>query len=367
MSKPPDTEQKQSQSAHAELRREKARGFDDPGADRSAELLRLALPMISRHGRGFAPISYSVWYEYVRGENRALKSEVDELLQASPRLSSSVTFDVYRKHVVGQYEEAVLKGRAHLLGVLDSIGESVESTAATTGEFDGRLARLVEALDDSDGAEAIKAQLDSFRADLSGVTTSMHDLNGQLKASRDEVERLADELVKAREEAQLDPLTGLLNRRTFDHNLNVAIMDVMRSGDTEPLTLLVVDIDHFKKINDEHGHLFGDKVIQGVARILNDGVMRKDAVARFGGEEFSLILPQTDAAGGAAVANRIRDAISRSRIRRANSDKVLTNITVSIGVAQLRPGENADDLFERADKALYAAKQNGRNRVEIAP
>ncbi|MEZ5653364.1 MAG: GGDEF domain-containing protein [Burkholderiaceae bacterium] len=354
-----------SSLSSADQRREKVRGFEDPNTDRSAELLRLALPMISRHGRGFAPISYSVWYEYVRGENRALRTEVDTLLQNQSRLTSEVTFDVYRRHVVGQYEEAVLQGRANLLGVLDNIHDSVEHTAESTGSFDGRLAGLMADLDNGIDTQVLKSQLDSFRGDLSEVTTSMRSLNERLQESRDEVERLADELVKAREEAQLDPLTGLFNRRMFDHQLHAAVASV-QAGESTALTLLMVDIDHFKKVNDEHGHLFGDKVIQGIGRILSEGVMRKDAVCRYGGEEFALILPQTDEEGGTAVAERIRKTVSRSRIRRANSDKVLTNISVSIGVAQLKAGEAAEELVERADRALYQAKANGRNQTQIA-
>ncbi|MEZ5658561.1 MAG: diguanylate cyclase [Burkholderiaceae bacterium] len=363
MSDPKQTDGKDM--THAERRRELVRGAEDPNTDRSAELLRLALPMISRHGRGFAPISYSVWYEYVRGENRALRHEVDSLLESEPRLSSEITFDVYQRHVVGQYEEAVLKGRANLLDVLDNIHESVENTAQVTGSFDDRLAGLVDGLDDGVDADALKNQLAGFRGDLSQVTSSMRSLNDKLQHSRDEVERLADELVKAREEAQLDPLTGLFNRRMFNQQLQAAV-DLVVSGEGHALTLLMVDIDHFKKINDEHGHLFGDKVIQGIARVLAEGVMRKDAVSRFGGEEFALILPQTDTEGGAAVAERIRQTVRNSRIRRSNSDKVLSNISVSIGVAQLKPGESAEEFVERADRALYRAKDNGRNRVEIA-
>jgi diguanylate cyclase len=352
--------------SNADRRREIAYGSDDPATDRSAELLRLALPMISRHGRGFAPISYSVWYEYVRGENHALRSEVDNLLQGSPRLNAEITFDIYRKHVVGEYEKAVLQGRANLLGVLDNISESVDATATTTGDFDQRLEVFSDELGKGIEPQALQQRISTFREDLATISQTMHGLNDKLRASRDEVERLADELVKAREEAQLDPLTGLPNRRTFGQALERAVIEAGTGEQAGALTLLVVDIDHFKKINDEHGHLFGDKVIRGVARILDDGVMRKDCVARYGGEEFALILPQTDLVGGTAVAQRIRDTVSRSRIRRAKSDKVLTNITVSIGVAQFRGNETAEQFFERADKALYAAKQGGRNRVEAA-
>ncbi|MEZ5741846.1 MAG: GGDEF domain-containing protein [Burkholderiaceae bacterium] len=351
------------------LAERQAQGRDDPDTDRSAELLRMALPMISRHGRGFAPISYAVWYEYVRGENLALRSEVDEVLKSSDRLSQDLTFDVYQRHVIGRYEEAVLKGRASLLDVLEQVDKSVEDASTSAGMFDDRLMNFSAAIDSPGAADNIQNQIVELREDLDIVSKSMRGLNTQLAHSRSEVQRLAEELARTREEAQMDPLTGLLNRRIFASNSGSQIEQSQAATRKDPhhLTLVMVDIDNFKAINDEHGHIFGDKVIQGVARILNDGVMRKDHVARYGGEEFALILPETDIQGGAAVAERIRESVARSRIRRANSGPGADQHHGLAGVAQYKPGETDEQLIDRADQALYAAKQAGRNRVAKAP
>ncbi len=333
--------------------------------ERSAELLRLALPMISKHGRGFAPVSYAVWYEYVRGANKDLKDELDELVAKKSRITESLTFDIYQRYVVDRIEQAMREGRTGLLDLMNKVDESVRSASDSAADFDGKLEDFSESLSADTDPEVVRSQVTTLREDVRSVNSKMRGLQEHLEGTRSEVQRLAQELAQAREEAQLDPLSGLLNRRGFDIALAAQIEYVKSAAEpTDKLmTLMIIDIDHFKSVNDTHGHLFGDKVIQGVAKILDGAVMRKDYVCRFGGEEFAVILPATDETGGLAVAERVRNAVSQGRIRRANSTDVITNITVSAGVAQFEPGDAAADLIERADRALYRAKNSGRNKV----
>lgn len=341
----------------------KVSGYND--TERSAELLRLALPLISRHGRGFAPVSYAVWYEYVRGDNPALKSELDNLLASNTRLTTNLTFEIYQKHIVDKIEQAMREGRTGLLDLMKQVDESVRSASNSTADFDGKLENFSETLLEDVDPEQVRTQVLTLRDDVRAVNSQMRGLQEHLEGTRSEVQRLAEELAQAREEAQLDPLSGLLNRRGFDQAL-AAQVDLATSAENDSdskLTLVVIDIDHFKAVNDTHGHLFGDKVIQGVARIMDGAVMRKDFVSRFGGEEFAVILPATDETGGLAVAERIRDAVGKSRIRRGNTTDVITNITVSAGVAQLKRGDTPIDLIEKSDRALYRAKNGGRNKV----
>ena len=150
--------------------------------------------------------------------------------------------------------------------------------------------------------------------------------------------------------ATTDGLTGLLNRRTFNSELEKRVREAQRYR--RPLSLLLLDIDHFKKVNDTHGHPAGDAVLRGVAQVAAKQARETDIVARYGGEEMALILPETDAEGAARIAERIRQAVAASKHEGLQ-------VTVSIGVAT-----GFDDLVEHADKALYRAKQSGRNRVE---
>ena len=170
--------------------------------------------------------------------------------------------------------------------------------------------------------------------------------------------RKVDELNQALHElARTDPLTGLRNRRAFDDSLGLEIAAVERTR--SPLSLLVLDVDHFKQINDSFGHDAGDKVLRSIAQVLSGCVRIIDIVARVGGEEFAVILPHTDAQGAHEVAQRMRVAV-------AQASWLGQPTTISIGAASLRAAETADSLFARADAALYAAKKSGRNRVVAA-
>lgn len=180
-------------------------------------------------------------------------------------------------------------------------------------------------------------------------------LNKQLLA---QVQRV-DELNRALTElATTDPLTGLNNRRAFDDGLDRELATVGRRH--TPLSLLVLDIDHFKKVNDTFGHNLGDRVLMAVAQVLNDCARVTDLVARVGGEEFALVLPHTNSEGACGVAERIRLAVAQAHWL----DDM--PITVSIGVATLQGSEDAAGFFSRADAALYAAKAAGRNCVTRA-
>lgn len=179
-------------------------------------------------------------------------------------------------------------------------------------------------------------------------------LNQQLLA---QVQR-ADALNRTLSElATTDPLTGLNNRRAFDNSLQLELAIVERRS--TPLSLLVLDVDHFKKVNDTFGHEAGDKVLQGIANVLSGCARVIDSVARVGGEEFAVILPNTDAEGAQEVAERMRIAV-------AQSNWLGQPTTISIGCATLQAKEDAVGVYARADAALYAAKAAGRNRVALA-
>jgi diguanylate cyclase (GGDEF)-like protein len=162
--------------------------------------------------------------------------------------------------------------------------------------------------------------------------------------------------------ATTDGLTGLLNRRTFNAQLALRLREAQRYR--RHLSLLLVDIDHFKKVNDTHGHPAGDAVLRGVAAIAASQARETDMVARYGGEELALVLPETDSAGARAIAERLRSAVASADHA---TDKGHLRVTISLGIATW-PGDGAaaEELIEAADKALYRAKQAGRNRVECA-
>ena len=171
---------------------------------------------------------------------------------------------------------------------------------------------------------------------------------------KDLTSRVRDEQA-LREAASLDKLTGLQNRRAGEGLLERAYIGTRESG--APLSVILADIDHFKSINDTWGHPVGDRVLENVGGLLRARVRATDGVVRWGGEEFLIILPHCDLRAAAIQAERIRERIERTPHPEAGQ------VTLSLGVAQLGPEETLAGLIERADKALYQAKREGRNRV----
>jgi diguanylate cyclase (GGDEF)-like protein len=175
----------------------------------------------------------------------------------------------------------------------------------------------------------------------------------QARADREELERLAN----------FDPLTGLYNRQAILGKLHELINRAKRYK--EDFSLSMLDIDHFKKVNDRYGHLSGDEVLEKIAALIRRNIRDTDIAGRYGGEEFIIILPQADLSSAMVVAERIRNIIANAEMK--DTDGNVFAITVSMGLSSWEAGEDAHSLISRADEALYKAKENGRNRVEISP
>lgn len=161
--------------------------------------------------------------------------------------------------------------------------------------------------------------------------------------------------------AHRDPLTGLGNRAALEEHLQREIRVAQRHA--RPLSLLVLDVDHFKRVNDRFGHQAGDEVLRHVSSLLRQALRDTDLACRYGGEEFVVILTNTDGAGARVAAERIRAAIAEHPCGMGPTGAAL-EVTVSVGVTALRAEDDASSVFERADRAMYAAKAAGRNRVE---
>ena len=162
--------------------------------------------------------------------------------------------------------------------------------------------------------------------------------------------------------AFFDPLTKLLNRRAVLRKLEEQVNSVKRYG--EGLSLVMLDIDHFKKVNDSFGHLTGDDVLAGVASLLSSSIRVTDFAGRYGGEEFIVVLTRTRLDGALVVAHRLRRIVDEARTKDSDGNEI--QVTVSLGLTEYRQGDDPRSLISRADEALYMAKENGRNRVETA-
>jgi diguanylate cyclase (GGDEF)-like protein len=196
-----------------------------------------------------------------------------------------------------------------------------------------------------------KDELDHLRNDLVDTALTIGRLLSELEEKNRELQELA----------YYDTLTGLPNRRFFFEHASLIFEEVKRYE--KPLSLLVMDIDYFKRINDTYGHDVGDLVLKTFADVLRGIVRQSDICARFGGEEFVVLLPNTDLEGAKVLAERIRTAVAKNPVEHGS---IVIVFTVSIGASQYRKGmQNIDELIKEADIALYRAKEGGRNRVEV--
>jgi diguanylate cyclase len=183
----------------------------------------------------------------------------------------------------------------------------------------------------------------------------------RLHESKREIRELQQNLDAVRTESLTDPLTQLANRKAFDAVIAQAIADA--HARSEPLSLLMTDIDHFKTFNDSFGHLTGDQVLRLVAMCMKQNVKGQDTAARYGGEEFGVVLPKTPLRAAVTVADHIRRAVMTRELMKRSTGEHLGRVTISVGAATLRKDDTAQTLLERADACLYAAKRHGRNRV----
>ena len=330
--------------------------------DQSAELLRLALPLMARQSAALHPISYTLWYEHVAGINLPLSTVLEASLAAKLPLGEDDVYDLHARYIVARDMEVLDRLQRKLRDVLEEAAQTAAAALEDSGQFEAALRDTRSRLTDASSLESVHAII----AELARETTRMHSateaVHQKLETRAREVEHLTRQLEQAKSEALLDPLTGLKNRRGFE----LAVKELGTSGSSfKGAALVLADIDHFKQINDKHGHLLGDKILRAIGQTLQSNIKGRDIAGRPGGDEFAVLLQQTPLAGARALAEQIRTAVAAGRIRRSDSKEQPGSVTLSIGVAAGGSGDTLESLLARADAALYAAKRAGRNRVSV--
>jgi diguanylate cyclase len=230
-------------------------------------------------------------------------------------------------------------------------GEMSSSVGEHRTELD--QATKILAADESRSQEALAELVVDVIGD---IMRANQNLQSKLETAESRLQEQATEIETHISRSLTDPLTGLPNRREFNHRLEERMSAWNRRR--EMFALLILDVDHFKKLNDEHGHLAGDQVLASMGRALRTAIRREDAVARFGGEEFAILLPNTSLEQAARTAKNVRESLAKVVV--SHNGRRL-NVTASCGLAVIQADEQAETLIERADAALYAAKAAGRD------
>jgi diguanylate cyclase len=321
-----------------------------------------AFAHIRGHRTAAYPRAYELWYTYVTGHHPALMRAINELLRKFGRVTQSELDDIYDRFInTNRFTAEAERATLRLLSQMDTVGDALESAKGEINDYRGTLNGSVDEMDQ--GVD--ETRLRDIIRELTASTRRMSRLNAkladQLNDAKCEVVELREALESIRTESQIDPVTTLANRMFFDTALADAVRHAQRTGDK--LAVLMSDIDHFKRFNDTFGHLTGDQVLRLVAVSLKQNVKGLDTAARFGGEEFAIILPGCDLKGATQVAEQVRKAVQSRELVKRSTGENLGRVTISIGVAAFRADDTATTIVERADAALYVAKRTGRNRV----
>ncbi len=329
--------------------------------EESAEILRRALQLMSPHQAGYHPVSYAVWYEHAAELNPALSQELGKLLAADVLLCDADIGRLHALHIAGRDVQAFELAQGQLREVLGESEKQAIHAERTIKRFTVNLDdALREAGRPGEGTGAFTEGVTRVLAEASQLQSVLGALHQQLAAQRQELDQVMEQLDRAQNEPLRDPLTGLKNL----HALRRAI-EARERSELAGVAFLAADVDHFKSVNDTHGHVIGDKVLAKIAQILREHLTDEDLAARVGGDEFALILPGKTLAAAAALAESIRATAARAVITRADGTQYVGAVTLSIGVVVGEPADTLESLRHRADEALYDAKEAGRNRIAL--
>lgn len=330
-----------------------------PGSfDQAMKVAEQAKEFMLLHQIAPIPSRYAVAYCYFSEENLSLIKKIDVQL-ASKKTLDAIFIDAL-------FSEFLSNSQNIEDNLFTPLGETLNSTLA---QLDNQVSSGQAAISHLNkigktlgqlGEDKPLQNITTFLLNAIGQSTAQHEsLSTELHKASEEVSQLKLKLEESRQEALIDTLTGLLNRRGCDKKLQALSLDNIHSS-------LVIDIDHFKKVNDSFGHSVGDKVIQLVAKIIKEHVTPDDIPVRYGGEEFVVVLSNKSQQFAHTMAEKIRLAIAKLKLVQRQSNTQLPSITVSIGVAELHNNMTWATLFNNADQALYQAKNSGRNCCVLA-
>ena len=271
-----------------------------------------------------------------------------------PEVGAFFAFDMgKRAHTIGRSDEAAVRivdpsvSRIHAICVVLSRGEHLAVRVTDDGSTNGIM---------------VNAKVVEECTLVSGHKVRLGDVLLRFEWMAEEEIRYPSDVSAQIRKAERDHLTGLLSRSFLESRLPRLLEESERRA--QPVTAMLLDLDHFKRVNDIHGHLVGDAVVQRVGRALRVTLRETDYPVRYGGEELLVVMPGTEVREAQAVANRVREAVANLELSDLAED---LGVTVSIGIALRQTGEEISPWIERTDKALYEAKSQGRDRVGIAP
>ncbi len=333
---------------------------DGTDLDRSLAFATAAFEKMTALRHAATPHNYEIWYNYVSASNPALNQAVNDLMASRGVVSQGELDELYdRFFSPTRLTDKIDQFGTQVIGEIDQIMTVIDGTLDSTSRNAESLADMSARISDTTDLGALREMVSRMASTAKDIARTNQTFEAHLKESKQEINQLQKHLDAVRTEVLTDPLTTLSNRKHFDQAIVKAITDAQ--ANRAPLALMMTDVDHFKKFNDTFGHLTGDQVLRLVALSLKQHVKGRDIAARYGGEEFAVILHDTALTQAMMVAEHIRRAVLTRELKKRSTGESLGHVTISLGVAMLRPDDTPQSLIERADSCLYAAKYSGRN------
>jgi diguanylate cyclase len=326
--------------------------------EQAEEYHNQAYRLLVKHEIPPTPTNYTVAYEFAAKRHPELNEAITRRLERDGLLDSYFFLSLFERYFM---RDSIENLDHHVTDIHEILRQALQGISSASEDFSSyeRLLenKIVELHQDPD-MQAFKLIAANLLQATQATLSNSSRLSTHLDASNQEIRKLQTELDEIRQEAYTDALTGLFNRKALTCKL-----DQLVEVTTNPLSVLMLDIDHFKRFNDNYGHLIGDEVIRRVAATLKQYADTDTIAARYGGEEFTLVLPNTGIEQAMQIAKAIHTAVAGLVLVKRKTQERLPGITISVGAACMKQGEQRDDLLERADQALYLAKCSGRNRV----
>lgn len=306
--------------------------------------------------------NYEVWLTYKLGGHPDLRRKIEELLAAGEPFTDELNAELHETYFTSEkFAAQLLASGESIAREINEVIAALQSAGQQHGDYGETLERAATILELGIDARNLRELI----AGLASATVQMADTNRalttKLKESSREMDSMRKTLIQVRAESMTDGLTGLFNRKALDQTLRMRMKEARANGGD--LCLLMCDIDHFKRFNDTWGHQTGDQIIRFIATTVKKAAMDDSCVARYGGEEFAIIMPRTSLAQARGIAENVRAQIESKKLFRKSTGEDLGKITISIGIAKMRPNDSMESLMGRADVCLYASKRGGRNRI----
>jgi diguanylate cyclase len=306
------------------------------------------------------PDNFELFYTYASGDVPAIVQVMGAHIAARQPFTPTMLLDLRLRCLSSARTARAMDNFGEDINeVISGVLDRLETAGRQTTAYQDTLSAASGALGAGRSPDDLRLLVSSLISATREMEQRTRSLEGELQRSSEQVRDLRSTLDDVRKESLTDPLTGIANRKAFDD----AVHAVVSEGGGEAVTLLLCDIDHFKKFNDSFGHQTGDQVLRLVASCLAENVKGRDTAARYGGEEFAVLLRGTGLDAATRVADQIRQTVESKKLVKKSTGEVLGSITISLGVAEFAPGEPAETVIRRADACLYGAKSHGRNLV----